>query len=509
MSIFRRVKRSRRRQLADYKAPTIDPPPLSRSWRAGEWDDLTADWMISPQWSYSLVQRHLSVLRARARSESRSNDYAKRAIGMLKNGIVGPDGFQLQCSFQDPRGADTVANRAFEKHWREWADRPANVDTRGRNTLTELCHQLVHQLCTDGELFIRRWLRGPMGIQLQVIEPLLVDLTYHDELRNGNLVRFGIEIDRAFGRPVAYYVNQGQPFDLPYPTGERERVPASEMYHVFIAEGVDQLRGFPWLSTPMYRMHMLDGYEEAAAVNARASANKMGWIQTREPERYAGEANGQPAVEEINGVSIGYLGEHQEWRSHDPTYPSGEFKDYVQQMLRGISSGLELSYPTLANDLAGVNYNSLRHDALQERDVYMRLQRWFKDHLLHPIYEDWLDVRLADGIPIPRAGGGFRAASAANRAKYREVKFQGRRWQWVDPLKEIQAAAQAVALGVTTREQIIRDQGRDPEEVLEAVRNERDEFGTVENGAQPDSRPDDRAAGDDPAEGDQRGTEDG
>jgi len=287
-------------------------------------------------------------------------------------------------------------------------------------------------------------------------------------------------------------------------------VPASEMYHCFISEGVDQLRGFPWLSTPMYRMHMLDGFEESAAVNARAGAAKMGFKKQRDPERYQGEGGAGAGVEEIHpGVHVDYLAENEEWVTHDPSYPAGEFKDFVQQMLRGISSGLEVSYPTLANDLSGVNYTSLRHDALTERDVYMRLQRWFSAHLLKPIYLDWLEPQLANGVPIPRVGGGYRAASVANRKKYMEVKFAGRRWQWVDPLKEIQAAREAVALGVTTRAQIIRDTGRDPEEVLEDVENERKRFGVdAEQSAkpapaEPPDQSDDSQESDDTNEGDQ------
>lgn len=475
---------------------TAPAPRVSRSWRAGEWSDLTGDWSITPQWAYTLTANHLSTLRSRARSELRTNDFAKRFVGMLKSGVVGPNGFQLQACFEDPRGRDKVASKAFEAHWKKWASDPKACDVRERSTLQELCNQWMGGLATDGEIFVRWRRRGPMGFQLQTIEPLTIDHTYHESLRNGNVVRFGIEINPEFGNAVAFYQNKGTPRDhpYPYPTGERERIDASEIWHLFITEAIDQLRGFPWLSTPMYRMHMLDGFEESALVNARASAAKLGIKTQRDPERYAGEGGAGAGVEEVYpGMYVEHLNEHETWSSHDPTYPTGDFSDYVKQMLRGVASGLEVSYPTLANDLAGVNYTSLRHDALTERDVYVRLQGWLADHLLTPMYRRWLMIRLVEGVPIPRVGGGSRPASIANREKYENVKWIGRRWQWVDPAKEMDAAEKGVANAFTTRSQVIRDQGRDPEEVFEEWERENERFGAIQKSQQPraDDRPDD------------------
>ncbi len=496
---------------------TRRPNQMDRTWLAGQYDDLTADWAITPQWAYSLTH-YLSNLRARARSEYRTNDFARRYVGLLKSGVVGPNGFTLQAQFEDPRGRDMVASQAFEKHWKRWAQDPRACDVRRVQTLTEMCHQWMLCLATDGEVFVRVRRSGPWGFSLQTIEPLTIDHTYMDELPNGNVVRFGVEVD-GNNAPVAFYKNTGnaRDFPYPYPTGERERIPASEIYHLYLLESIDQVRGFPWLSTPMYRMHMLGGFEESALINARAGAAKMGFKKQRDPERYQGEGGIGAGVEETPpGLAVDYLNENEEWVAYDPTYPTGDFKDYVQQMLRGVASGLEMSYPTLANDLAGVNYSSLRHDALTERDTYMRLQNWMADHLLTPLYNDWLSIQLMRGIPIPRNGGGSRPANVASIEKYRDIRWIGRRWQWVDPQKEIQAAAEAVQLGVTTRAQIIRDNGRDPDEVFEEWEDEQRKYSGVisslpggasaEPGA-PD-RPDSDAESDDSSEGSESGSED-
>lgn len=455
-----------------------NPLPIRRGFAAAEVDNLTWDWSMTPQTTYSLVTQQLTNLRARARVEARRNDYAVRAIGMIKNGVVGPDGFQLQCMFTDPGGTlDKVANQAFEDHWHRWAENPEAVDVRGHFDFAQLCNHLVGNLPTDGEFFLRRWRRGPMGIQYQVIEPMLLDVQHQDELPGGVTVRCGIELD-PFLKPRAFYFSERT--DYYYATGRRIRVPADEIIHGFIPIGIDQLRGLPWLSTPMMRMHMTNGYEEAAVVNARYGASKMGFI-TRGEERYRGatDAAGRP-IEELTPGAIQELGPNDHFEGFSPDYPRGEFQDFVRQMLRGVASGLQLSYPTLANDLEGVNYNSLRHDALESRDVFMALQAWFKSVVLRRIYADWLVVQLARGVPIPRRAGGSRPANPARLDHYSQVRWQGRRWQWVDPAKEIAAAREALEMKVTSRAQIMRERGMDPETIWREVEEEETRFGPMQ-----------------------------
>lgn len=453
------VERSEPQQLARR-------PRVSRSdygYAAGEWSNLTADWSLTPLTMYAQVTQQLNNLRGRARREVANNDYARRYVGLLRNGVVGPDGFMLQAQFQNPDGSlDRVANQAFEDHWKKWSLDPEACDVRGRLTFPQMCNQLVGQLPADGEFLLRRWARGPMGLQYQVLEPMLLDVNHKTELPNGNLIRCGIELD-PFLRPVAYHLSERTEYYLP--SGRRERVPASEIIHGFIDLGVDQLRGLPWLSGPMQRLHMLGGYEEAAVINARYGASKMGIIQRGESE-YTGERDKKGnGIEELTPGTIEEIGPNDTWHSWDPSYPTGEFGDFVKAQLRGVASGLMMSATSLSQDLAGVSYNSLRHDRLETSDTFKLLQDWFANALLRPVYTDWLAIQLLRGIPIPRRGGGSRPANVAALEKYKRVRWQGRRWQWVDPLKEVQSVKEQLALGIISPQAVMREAGRDPEEV--------------------------------------------
>ena len=52
------------------------------------------------------------------------------------------------------------------------------------------------------------------------------------------------------------------------------------------------------------------------------------------------------------------------------------------------------------------------------------------------------------------------------------ASWAGRRWSWVDPLKEVEAHRVALALGLTTRAEILAAQGRDFADTLEQLKAE-------------------------------------
>jgi len=87
--------------------------------------------------------------------------------------------------------------------------------------------------------------------------------------------------------------------------------------------------------------------------------------------------------------------------------------------LRGIASGMGVSYNSLAGDLEGANYSSLRQGALEDRDYWKTLQQWFIDHFMYPIYEAWLECAILSGALAP--------LKASNAEKYKSVNFYPRR----------------------------------------------------------------------------------
>ena len=113
-----------------------------------------------------------------------------------------------------------------------------------------------------------------------------------------------------------------------------------------------------------------------------------------------------------------------------------------------------------------MNLSSIRHGVLSERDQWMELQESLIEAFALPIYERWLahallqqKITLQNGSPLP----------AGKRSKFLAVTFQARRWQWIDPAKDVKADTDAVDNLFKSRGQVIRERGRDPREVYAEI----------------------------------------
>lgn len=444
-------------------------------------------WANLPTSCDTIIHRDHAKLVARSREQAINNPYFKRFFSIMRSNVVGPNGFTFQSLAVNDRGQPDFADRAaVEKAMKQWA-RPEFSDFKQRINLKDKQRLIMDAMARDGEAFIRHHVdkENPYGYSTSLIDSVLLPVDHcNAELRNGNYIRFSIEFDKR-DRPVAYYVTTTSKVNFDYQHGSRNflRIPANEITHIFLPEWIDQKRGIPWGATALMRAKMLDGYEEAAVVNARAGASKMGFL--RSPNGGADEYVGEGVdalgnhVTTLEAGTIEDIGT-QEFVPFDPKYPDQQFELFVKQILRGISAGLGLSYYVLANDLEGVNYTSSRTGALEDREIYKALQDFLIENVMIVITERWLKFALLTGaitndagIPLP----------LSKLTKYQAFKFQGRRWAWVDPMKDNQANVLAIDNKLTSRAQVIRETGRDPDEVWAEIEAEEKRLGISGNKA--------------------------
>lgn len=111
----------------------------------------------------------------------------------------------------------------------------------------------------------------------------------------------------------------------------------------------------------------------------------------------------------------------------DPQYPSNEFQPFMKTVLRGIASGLNVSYNGLASDLEGVNFSSIRSGVIDERDQWRSNQRWLIDSVMQRVFSKWLDTELLFG--------GLGGYDVRDFDRLNAVTWQPRGWAWVDPQK--------------------------------------------------------------------------
>jgi capsid protein len=118
---------------------------------------LQGDWIASSGTSADAeIMTSLRALRNRARALERDNDYAKNAVRLVKNNVVGRGvGFQSQVMMRRGGRLDDTTNDAIERAWRRWC-RKQTCTTSGKLSFAQL-QRLVVARCRRAARFSFAW----------------------------------------------------------------------------------------------------------------------------------------------------------------------------------------------------------------------------------------------------------------------------------------------------------------------------------------------------------------
>jgi lambda family phage portal protein len=444
----------------------------NRSFPGAAMSRLTNDWQSPSTSADAEIYTSLRTLIYRCRQLERGNDYVRRYFKLVENNVLGAFGIGLQMKIKEPDGRfDKAANDAIEFAWAKWGKR-RTASLSQQLSWCRIERLILRSAVRDGGALLRIILvpieENPFGFTLQPLEVDHLDHDYNVLLPNGNEIRMGIELDPN-GRVVQYHLLTRHPGDL-YQSRvagrQRIQVPKGELIHVFLPERLSQNVGNPSLVSAMLRLNMLGGYEEAELIAARTGAAKGGWIQNEKPENYTGDeedAEGNQVMDMEPGI-IRELDPGQTFVEHDPKHPNSAYDGFIKGVLRGLAAGLGVSYTSLANDLEGVNYSSIRAGLLEEREEWKSLQNWLIEELHEQVFDAWLQTALAAGaIRLPNGS----SLPAAKLQKFGAPEWKPRRWPWVDPEKDMNANIRAVEKGFSSRRRIIAEQGADIEDIFQ------------------------------------------
>jgi len=420
----------------------------------------------------------LRVMRARSRDLYQNNDYFKKFIKIVVKNIIGPKGITLQIKAKNSDGTlDSQANKIIKDGFLAWGKRGI-CDVTGKMSWKDCQRLFIQTVATDGEVLVRkiRGFNNKFRFAIQFIEADHLDENYNSVLENGHEIRMGVEFD-VWDRPVAYHILVKHPGDYTYQrAGNRyEVVPASEMIHAFMAERPRQSRGVPWGHTAMTRLNNLGGYEEAAIISKRTSASKMGFLSP--PVDAEGNYEGDDTTEsgdlisEVDPGAIELLPPGYTFSKFDPSEPGGDYDPFMKRTLKGIASGLDVSYHKIGSDLEGVNYASARAGELDDRDTWRTIQDWTVETLNDDIFACWLDVQLMVGKTLLTANGA--SLPYAKYDQFNAADHRPRGWDWPDPLKDQLANEKGLANRINTRTRMAAEMGEDLEEIFSELAQEK------------------------------------
>lgn len=432
------------------------------------------------------LRRDVIGVRVASRAAGEDDSYARRYLSMVQTHVVGDKGFAFQSLVKGRDGKlDKNANNIIEQAWREFCELGVG-EISGRLSMVEADELIVKTVAQDGDLLIRHvWGReNKFGYSIQLIEADLLDVTLNKNLDDGRRIRMGVELDLV-GRHLAYHILTAHPGDNTWSYNGRKyvRVPANEMILPFPMWRPGQNRGIPWAHAALLEMHHAHGFREAELTGARVAASNMLFYE-RDPEQMPpdddddedGWSDSGEFLHELEPASSSIVPEGYRVKETGFKPSNSEFPNQLKTALRGTASGTDVNYNVLANDYEGVNFSSLRQAVLEDRDHWKRKQRWFINSVKNIVFREFLKSALLN-----------KALPGLSSADFNELNrphFRGRRWQWVDPLKDEKAAGEALSNFTANPIDVLNEKGVDLDEMADGWATFMDKMGVIISQAQ-------------------------
>ncbi|MDY7537672.1 phage portal protein [Undibacterium sp. RTI2.1] len=467
-------------QRSAQKALLSKATTAKRMYAGAAMSRLDSDWSALNTSADSEIITSLRPLRARSRELLRDNEYAKAAVRIIKNNVIGT-GIGLQAQVKSASGKLMARfNDQIEAEYEEWTDKDT-CDPAGKLCFADMERLAIGSLVENGEVIIhkirRPFGRGKIPYALELIESdRIADQWSVVRADNGNTIRMGIEQDK-WGRPVAYWLYPNHPGDYQFSAFVESallRIPAEDIIHLYIPERIGQTRGVPWFHATLKRLRNMQGYEEAEIVAARASASIVGIIESGDglvpdaDDFVDGDSRPQPTLTMEPGT-FQQLAPGEKFTGFNPSRPNSAMDPFMRFMLRAFATGIGVSYASVSSDYSQTNYSSSRLALLDDRDLWRVLQGWFIRNFRREVHRDFVSAAvLAGALSFPDY--------YTNTKKYLAVRFKPRGWSWIDPTKEVLAYKAAVRAGFMTVSDVISltSEHADAEDVFKERRRELD-----------------------------------
>jgi lambda family phage portal protein len=371
--------------------------------------------------------------------------------------LVG-DGIKPSSLIEDPAMRERV-----QRLWLAWTD---EADADGLTDFYGLQAMVAREMFVAGECFVRlRPRRAEDGllvpIQLQLLQSEMLPFEKTEIAANGNRIRCGIEFDRL-GRRVAYHFRRRHPGDSTdqgMATPETVRIPAGDVLHVYRPIDAGQIRGLPHVAPAMVRLFLLDQYDDAELDRKKTAAMFAGFITKTAPEeQLMGEIE---AAEDGTGIASLEPGTMQvllpgeDVKFSTPADVGGGYEAFQYRTLLSIAASVGLPYHLVTGDVRQANYSSLRAELVEFRRRIGQLQHGVLVHqFCRPVWRRWLETAVLSG-----------ALDLEDLESALPVQWIPPRWDWVDPLKDIQAQLLAIEAGLLSRRKAVEATGYDIEEI--------------------------------------------
>lgn len=437
---------------------------------------------------------------ARTRDLLRNETVAPAVIARRKNAAIGK-GWRLSSkpsarALGIEQDAARELGQQIETEWKLYAyGHNFPIDAERKLTFGQLLRVAASHLMMDGEfLGLVEWAEDEptrYRTRLRMVDP--DRLSNPPGEYNNNVFRAGIEHDLAL-RPIRYWIRQQHPADfgvssMKWDPWERFSTPLGrpQVLHGFDPDRADQSRGVTRFASVLKSFRALSRFTDATLQSATINALILGYIQSNagpgqvseyfEAKDLAQHELNREVFYDEHPVKLGDtilpaipLGD--ELKLATATRDVTSFDAFVRSIIRLIASSLGVTYEEVSMDYSQTNYSSARAAMIHAWAETVAFMSVLEAQLVKPFFVAWLEEAFDRGYIVRPAGAPeFYDAPDA----YAEGRWIGPGRGYVDPVKEILAAAARIEMGVSTLETECADlQGTDYVEVLEQQAFEQD-----------------------------------
>ncbi len=437
---------------------------------AGKFGRILRSWVPSRTHINTIAAADGPLTLARARDLARDTALAASAVRGWAGAVAG-------CGIKPSPLVDDAAVKAeMLRLWRDWTDESdadGLTDFYGQQALA------ARELFLAGECFVRfrprRMSDGlTVPLQLQFVPSEMLPVEKTESAANGNEIRCGVEFD-TIGRRVAYHFLRRHPGDqtlnwrLQSPD-MYTRVPAEEVVHMIVPQEAGQIRGLSALAPAVVRLRQLDEYMHAQIERQKVAALFAGFVIQADQEVLPNQEDqgDGTSVAPLQPATMQVLGPGEDVRFAEPPGPGADFEPFSYRATLDLSAALGVPYSTVTGDLRQASYGSQRAGMLDFRRTVEQVQHQVMVfQLCRPVWNRWLDAAVLSGaLTLP--------SYEADPRPWRACKWITPRWDWIDPKKDLEAEALAVANGFKSRSDVVEASGYDVEETDKRIADDQD-----------------------------------
>lgn len=434
-----------------------------RSYEAGR-RDRGNGWFIEGRSSgNSQVNPDLIWLRERASDLVRNNPFAKKAVQVITTNVIGTG---IRASIRK-NAVSKNQEKQLMGAWKAWAE-STECDFNGQKTLYGLQALGWKASVERGDAFFRI-IKLPATRPKQLVVPIklqLLEADYLDHMRdgevfaNGNYCIMGVEFDFRTHQRVAYWMYRQHPSDmLPIRTDLMSvRIPAEEIIPWYEILRPGQVRGIPHGVASFLTIKDLDDYADAQLKRQKIAAAFAVFVRKTDPnfiDQFAASTPEIPALHErIEPGTIEYLQPGEDITFANPPGTSG-YDEYTRGVIRSIACGYLVTYESISGDYSNVNFSSGRLGWLE---FGRQIGLWQTDTIIPMML-----------IPVWKAFVSAAMLSGVYSGPYVTPDWTPPKRDMIDPYKEAKGYGEFLRMGVTSKSEVIREFGDDPERVFDEI----------------------------------------